>query len=98
MELTKTDLTFFKNEVLEDIKKIENHLNNKMMVYLNKFLEKINKNKDDIENQNKKIFELMKIVSNEEEKERINAAIASFESHIKESFIFQNNKFTDLEK
>ena len=98
MEVTKTDLTFFKNEVLEDIKKIENHLNNKMMVYLNKFLEKINKNKDDIENQNKKIFELMKIVSNEEEKERINAAIASFESHIKESFIFQNNKFTDLEK
>ena len=98
MEVKKTDLTFFKNEVLEDIKKIENHLNDKMMVYLNKFLEKINKNKDDIENQNKKIFELLKIVSNEEEKERVNAAIASFESHIKESFIFQNNKFTALEK
>ena len=98
MEVKKTDLIFFKNEVLEDIKKFENRINNKMALNFKSLLEKINLNKDNISNNNKKIFEMLKIVYDEEDKIRINNTLNTFKSKIDEFVLLNDTKLSSLEK
>ena len=56
MEVKKSDFTFFQNEILQDMKKLENKVNNTLISKSNKVLEKVNLNKDNIEEINKKLF------------------------------------------
>ena len=98
MEVKKSDFTFFQNEILQDMKKLENKVNNTLISKSNNVLEKVNLNKDNIEEINKKVFEIIKIVNNDEEKIKINSTINKFKTKIEE-FIFTNNtKMSSLEK
>ena len=98
MEIKKSDFIFFKNEVLEDIKKLENRINNKIIVNSDILVEKINLNKNNISDNNKKIFEMMKLISNEEEKIKINSSLNSFKAKIDEFVLLNDTKLTYLEK
>ena len=98
MEVKKTDLTFFKNEVLEDIRKLEHRLNNKINLELNKYNSQVNKNRDSISDNNKKIFEILKSLSNEEEKIKINMTLSSFQTKIDGIKNDQDSKLITLEK
>ena len=96
MEVKKTDLTFFKNEVLEDIRKLEHRLNNKINLELNKYNSQVNKNRDSISDNNKKIFEILKSLSNEEEKIKINMTLSSFQTKIDGIKNDQDSKFITI--
>ena len=56
MEVKKSDFIFFQNEILEDMKKLENKINNIIISNSNNLLEKVNLNKNNIEATNKKII------------------------------------------
>ena len=98
MEIKKSDFIFFKNEVLEDIKRLENRINNKLIVNSDTLMEKINLNKNNISENNRKIFEMLKLVSNEEEKIKINSSLNSFKAKIDQFVLLNDTKLTSLEK
>ena len=98
MEVKKSDFIFFKNEVLEDIKRLENRINNKLIVNSDTLMEKINLNKNNISENNRKIFEMLKLVSNEEEKIKINSSLNSFKAKIDQFVLLNDTKLTSLEK
>ena len=60
----KSDFIFFKNEILEDLKRFENKLNNKILLNSNTILEQGKKNKEEISNVKNKIFEIINSSSN----------------------------------
>ena len=98
MEVKISDLAFFKNEMLEDLKKLEKRLNEKMNSNINLFLENINTNKEIISDQNSKIFEIMNSITKLEEKLKLNSDISSVESKLEHLTIWNNSKFSSLEK
>ena len=98
MEIKKSDLLYFKNEVLEDIKKLENRINNNIESKFNICNEQINSNQDNISINNKKLFEMMKIISNDEEKIKIKSILNRFNSKIDEFILSNNTKLASLEK
>ena len=98
MEVKKSDFIFFQNEILEDMKKLENKINNIIISNSNNLLEKVNLNKNNIEATNKKIFEIIKLVNNEDEKIKINSYIDKFKTKIDEFTFANDTKMTSLEK
>ena len=98
MEVKISDLAFFKNEMLEDLKKLEKRLNEKMNSNINLFLENINTNKEIISDQNSKIFEIMNSITKLEEKLKLNSDISSVESKLEHLTSWNNSKFSSLEK
>ena len=98
MEVKKSDFIFFQNEILEDMKKLENKINNIIISNSNNLLEKVNLNKNNIEATNKKIFEIIKLVNNEDDKIKINSYIDKFKTKIDEFTFANDTKMTSLEK
>ena len=98
MEVKKSDLTFFKNEVLEDLTKLEKRLNEKINSQLNLFFENIEKNKEIISEQNSKIFEIMKIISNNDEQIKIKSDLSSIKFKLDQFSIINNSKLSFFEK
>ena len=98
MEVKISDLTFFKNEILDDLKKLEKRLNDKILSQINIFLANINSNKDQITKQNNKIVEIMDIIKSLEEKIKTNTDSSSVKSKLDEFSFINNTKFNSLEK
>ena len=98
MEVKISDLTFFKNEILDDLKKLEKRLNDKMISQTNIFIANINSNKDVITRQNNKIFEIMDIIKSLEEKIKTNTDSSSVKLKLDEFSFINNTKFNSLEK
>ena len=98
MEVKISDLTFFKNEILDDLKKLEKRLNDKILSQTNIFNANINSNKDVITRQNNKIFEIMDIIKSLEEKIKTNTDSSSVKLKLDEFSFINNTKFNSLEK
>ena len=98
MEVKISDLAYFKNEILEDLKKLEKRLNEKMNSNINLFLENINTNKEIISEQNSKIFEVMNTITKIEEKLKLNSDLSLIESKLDHFTMYNNSKLASLEK
>ena len=94
----KSDFIFFKNEILEDLKRFENKLNNKILLNSNTILEQGKKNKEEISNVKNKIFEMMNSSSNNEEKIEIKSKLTQYKTKIDEFIFVYNTKINSLEK
>ena len=98
MEVKKNDFLFFQNEVLQDLKILENRINEKITSLSNRIRQETNNNDEKITTQNNKIMEILSILSSNDEKLKVNSELSNFQNKIDEFIFLNDTKITSIEK
>ena len=97
-EVTRNDFIFFKNEVLKDMKSIENKMNDKISSSSSGIKNSISKLEEKLENLKKRLDEIIKNPDSNNKIEQINNRIDKFKSKFEERILVNSTKISSLER
>ena len=97
-DITRKDLNIFENEILKDIKLMEEKLNEKITKISTNSQNSILLMEQKYENTKVKIEEIMKILESQSAIDKINKRLDKFNSKLEEKIALYNSKISKFEK
>ena len=98
MEVSKNDFIFFKNEILQDLKKLDSKINDKATSLLKELNEKTSIVDKKLTMQDNRITDIQNFCSTNDEKSKMDEKFKNFKAKLDEFIFINNTKVNSMDK